>query len=746
VLFIGTAPSNAGNPFKRQATLVAKGRTDGVLNYVVVDPVLTNADNRAAGDRANWVPIVPGTDGALIMGMMRWMFENGCFDARYLSQPNGKAAEAAGEAGWCNATHLVIVQKGHPRDGRMLRASDMGWVTLDEKERYGEKDAFVVLDADGKPVAHDALTAAATLFHDGPVATPAGDLAVKTSLTLLREEAMRRGLADYSAVCGVPADIIAGLARELTSHGKKAAVNAHGGMMAGNGFYNAFGAVTLNTLLGNLNWKGGTIVGGGRFPDEQDGPRYKLATFPGQVKPTGIPVSRPQPYEKSSEFKAKKEAGKPYPAKAPWYPNAPQLTTEWLTSGVVDGYPYPMKALFLWNSNPMYGIPGLRPVAEAALKDTKRLPLIVAIDPFINETSAFADYIVPDTVLYETWGWASPWAGVPTKASTARWPVVDPRTDTLPDGQPVAMESFLIATAKRLGLPGFGPNAIADMEGNTYPLETAEDWYLRGGANIAWLGKAPVPDAGDEDIRLSGVERVLPRLQRTLKPEEWRKVAFILARGGRYQPQAEGFEGEKATHRFAKMLHVYNENVGASKSAITGKRFAGTAAWTEPVFADGTPVRSVHTAADWPFQMVSSKSVLVSAYTIAASRLRHLHPDNPVGINAEDARRLGIATGDAIRIATPGGSVVGTAIVRHGVMRGVLAVEHGFGHKELGARAHVIGGKSQPVVPEIAAGVNINDLGLKDPTRAGASVWVDPVSGTSVRQGLPARVERVAVA
>jgi tetrathionate reductase subunit A len=308
------------------------------------------------------------------------------------------------------------------------------------------------------------------------------------------------------------------------------------------------------------------------------------------------------------------------------------------------------------------------------------------------------------------------------------------------------MESFLIATAKRLGLPGFGPNAIADMEGNTYPLETAEDWYLRGGANIAWLGKAPVPDAGDEDIRLSGVERVLPRLQRTLKPEEWRKVAFILARGGRYQPQAEGFEGEKATHRFAKMLHVYNENVGASKSAITGKRFAGTAAWTEPAFADGTPVRSVHTAADWPFQMVSSKSVLVSAYTIAASRLRHLHPDNPVGINAEDARRLGIATGDAIRIATPGGSVVGTAIVRHGVMRGVLAVEHGFGHKELGARAHVIGGKSQPVVPEIAAGVNINDLGLKDPTRAGASVWVDPVSGTSVRQGLPARVERVAVA
>lgn len=743
VLFIGTAPSNAGNPFKRQAMLLAKGRTDGVLNYVVVDPVLTNADNRAAAERSNWIPIRPGTDGALVMGLMRWMFENGRIDANYLSQPNGKAAEAAGEAGWCNASHLVIVQKGHPREGRMLRASDMGWVTLDEKERYGDKDAFVVLDLAGTPAAHDVLAGPAALFHDGRVAAPGGDLAVKTSLTLLRDEASRMDLRGYAEICGIPADIIAGLAYEFTSHGKKAAANAHGGMMAGNGFYNAFGVVTLNTLIGNLNWKGGTIFGGGRFPDEQDGPRYKLASFPGAVKPSGTAISRPVPYEKSSEFKAKKEAGKPYPAKAPWYPNAPQLTTEYLTSGVVDGYPYPLKALFLWNSNPVYGIPGLRAAVEAKLKDPKALPLIVAIDPFINESSAFADYIVPDTVLYETWGWASPWAGVPTKTTTARWPVVAPRTAALADGQHVQMETFLIATARRLGLPGFGPDAIEDMEGNRHPLNRPEDWYLRGGVNIAWLGKQPVPDASDEDIAWSGVERVLPALKATLKEEEWRKVAFILARGGRCQNQAEGFEGDKATHRFKGGLLVYNEAVGTSKSSITGRRWPGTAAWMPPVFADGTPVSRVHRPEDWPFQLVSSKSVLVSAYMIGATRLRHLHPENPVGVNVEDARRLGIETGDRIRIATPGGTEPATAIVRHGVMAGVLAVEHGFGHKEFGARAHLIGDRRQPDVPEIAAGINLNDLGLVDPTRAGASVWVDPIAGTAVRQGIPARLERV---
>jgi tetrathionate reductase subunit A len=48
----------------------------------------------------------------------------------------------------------------------------------------------------------------------------------------------------------------------------------------------------------------------------------------------------------------------------------------------------------------------------------------------------------------------------------------------------------------------------------------------------------------------------------------------------------------------------------------------------------------------------------------------------------------------------------------------------------------------QPVVDGLAAGFNLNDLGLADPTRAGASVWMDPVSGSSVRNGLPAALSK----
>jgi tetrathionate reductase subunit A len=134
---------------------------------------------------------------------------------------------------------------------------------------------------------------------------------------------------------------------------------------------------------------------------------------------------------------------------------------------------------------------------------------------------------------------------------------------------------------------------------------------------------------------------------------------------------------------------------------------------------------------------------LQNSYSIAAKRLRGLHPENPVGLNPKDAARLGLATGDRVRISTPTGSLVAVAQLRNGVREGVIAVEHGFGHKELGARPHEIGGRMQPFDPGIAAGVALNELGLVDPTRKTAAVFVDPIAGTAVRQAIPARLERV---
>ena len=97
-----------------------------------------------------------------------------------------------------------------------------------------------------------------------------------------------------------------------------------------------------------------------------------------------------------------------------------------------------------------------------------------------------------------------------------RWPAVEPTVARTADGAPVCLESFLIACAKRLGMPGFGANAIADADGNRYPLDTAEDFFLRGIANIAFGAGRPVPEASDDDLELTGVARYSDVLQLSL--------------------------------------------------------------------------------------------------------------------------------------------------------------------------------------------------------------------------------------
>ncbi len=734
LLFIGTAPASAGNPFKRQGQLLAKARSDGKLKYVVVDPVLTNSDNLSSGERSRWIPIKPGTDGALVMAMIRWILENDRYDAGFLSRPSAAAAAVAGEAGWSNASHLVIVQENHPERGKFLRAADVV---------AGNAEEIMVIDpASGQALPQGAVQEA-VLFYEGSIKVPGGtEIAVKSSLALLRDEARGHTLQEYAEACGISVDTIIELADEFTSHGKRAAVDCHGGTMASNGFYNAYAIVMLNALVGNLNVKGGTGAGGGKFKEIAPGPRYNLKKFAGAVKPKGVGLGRNAPYEKSTEYKRKLAKGEnPYPAKAPWYSLSPTMTSEFLPSALNE-YPYPLKALILWSSNPLYGVAGLREQIKEKLADPKALPLIVSIDPFINESNAYADYIVPDSVLYESWGWASAWGAHLTKVSTARWPVVEPAQTKNAEGRPIDMETFFIAVAKRMGLPGFGDNAITDKDGKQYPLQSAEDFYLRAAANVAFDGR-PVPDASDEDIALSGVTRIASTLQQTLKPDEWRKVAYVYARGGRFENGDRSYEGELLRHRYDKPMQIYDEHLATARHSLTGEYFVGTPTWVPPALADGSPLAAAFPPTEWPFQAVSTKSQLQSSHTIDAQSLRAIHPSNTIGLHRSDAERLGVRSGEAVRVTTPGGSVEAIAQVRSGIKRGVLGIEHGFGHRQLGASVQRIGKQVLPADGGAGNGVSINDLGFADPKRSGYCVLTDWVVGSVARQGLPAKIEKL---
>lgn len=97
---------------------------------------------------------------------------------------------------------------------------------------------------------------------------------------------------------------------------------------------------------------------------------------------------------------------------------------------------------------------GIHHITQQKLKNPKILPLFISIDAFMNETTALADYIVPDTHNFESWGFSTPWAGVPTKTSTARWPVIASPNEKTSQGDTICMESFVIEIAKMMQLPG----------------------------------------------------------------------------------------------------------------------------------------------------------------------------------------------------------------------------------------------------------------------------------------------------
>ncbi|MFW5692530.1 MAG: molybdopterin dinucleotide binding domain-containing protein, partial [Chloroflexota bacterium] len=380
--------------------------------------------------------------------------------------------------------------------------------------------------------------------------------------------------------------------------------------------------------------------------------------------------------------------------------------------------------------------------AKDLLADPQHIPLIVSIDPFINETSAYADYIVPDTVLYETWGATKPWGAWLTRITSARWPVVEPPQATTPAGDPISMESFLIELAKELNLPGFGDDAIADADGNLYPLHHPEDYFLRAFANTAFDGE-PVPEASEDDMRYTNVERLSDMLQRTLRPDEWRRVAYILARGGRFEPGDKAYDGDFLAWRYAKPMQVYDERPATTRNSMTGERFSGVPCWVEPQFMDGTLIRELYPAGEYPFLAVSTKSQLQSPHSIGAGKLDSIQPANTINLNVDDGATIGLSTGDLIRVISPNGTVEGVASLQHGIQRGVLGIEHGFGHWALGAQAVEVGNEKWHASGIRGAGVAINLLGLRDVSRQGVSTAADIVCGANARQGIPVRIERL---
>ncbi|TCS82455.1 molybdopterin dinucleotide binding domain-containing protein [Tepidibacillus fermentans] len=732
IIFFGTAPGQAGNPYQPIARKTANAASEGNLQFVVIDPILPNL----TGTKGKWIPIKPGQDGALAMGMIRWILENSRYNEKYLSAVNEESAKQIGYPSWTNAAYLIIDDPKHPNYRKFLRAADLG---------IGAEDEYVVIDRDTLQVSTNKKSKFGQILFKGEVQGKDGSkIPVKTSLMALKENAEKYTLKEYSQQSGVPVEKITWLADEFSKRGAKVGTDHHGGpSMHPNGFYSSLAIILLNALVGSVNKKGGMSKSAGGFKTFDEGPKYDLLNIPGAQKPKGVKLSREKfAYENTTEYKEKVAKGEnPYPAKEPYYPFAQEMMQEIIPSAI-KGYPYRPKILLNHQMNPLYTVPGLyqKDIIEG-LKDPKNIPLIISIDVVMGETTAYADYIVPDTVFYESWGLPSVWNGMVNKVSATRLPVVTPKTPKLADGRHINMETYLIDIAKMLGLPGFGDQAIPGTDGKLYPLHRQEDFYLRAIANIAYDGKKPVKDVKPEEVKLVEIDEALKGFEDILKPEEWKKVLYVLVRGGRFEARENAYEGDDLKYKYPRVLNIYNEFVGSSKNSLTGEYFEGTAAYIEPAFSDGKAIKEVYPESEWPFNLISYKSRFRSTSTLAnISKLRNIKESNQIQIPREAALKLGIRDGDQVKIVTSTGEAVGQAKIRDGLMPGTIAIAFGYGHWEYGSRTYQVGGKKVSGNEKIAAGVALNPIAHREKN---GNMVNDPVSGAISRNDTRAKLMKL---
>ena len=120
-------------------------------------------------------------------------------------------------------------------------------------------------------------------------------------------------------------------------------------------------------------------------------------------------------------------------------------------------------------------------------------------------------------------------------------------------------------------------------------------------------------------------------------------------------------------------------------------------------------------------------SVHIHSRSANCKWLTEIYHDNPGMINSKTAKRLGIKTGDKIKVKSEIGEITTTANVTEAVVPGVIAISHHLGHWEYGRYAC---GKKAPM-----GGDNDPDFKLKTWNTYGVHPnWIipnrpDPVSG-----------------
>ncbi|MED5313000.1 MAG: molybdopterin oxidoreductase family protein [Pseudomonadota bacterium] len=447
VLF-GVAEDHDSNPIKMG---LGKLKTRGA-RVISVNPVQTGY----AAISDDWYGVTPGTDGLLILSLVRELMRAGKVDIDYLSR-------------YTNAPWLVIRNPGRANDGLFLRDGD---------------GTPMVLDRDsGKPAPHTDPKVRVALH--GEVKVKGGGTAVPAFM-LMTEAYLADEYAPEKVApkVGISAARIRELAADLATAafekevvieqpwtdwkgerhermiGRPVSMHAMRGISAhSNGFQTCRALHMLQLLLGSVE-----APGGFRFKPPYPKPPHahpKPAGRPDQVAPEKPLGGAPLGYVLGPEDLIVGSDGVPQRIDKAYSWDAPMSAhgmMHMVISNAVAGDPYPVDVLFMYMANMAWNSSmNTRGVMEMLTETDPetgeyKIPKLIYSDAYSSEMVAYADLILPDTTYLERHDAISlldrPICEADAVADAIRWPVIEPDRDVR------GFQSVLLDLGARLGLPG----------------------------------------------------------------------------------------------------------------------------------------------------------------------------------------------------------------------------------------------------------------------------------------------------
>lgn len=341
------------------ASVVAHARENGT-HVVFVDPRMPEG----AFSGAEWVPINPGTDGALHTAMMNYAIQNNLVDRDFLANQT-------------NAGYLVT--------------EDMKPVTQDRVKAGGSKALFAAIDAGSKALVWRGVKTnekgeAVGFIEEG---TPdiefrgtiegldGNTLTVMTAFEVLKDHVKGSTPEASSKITGIPVKKIEQLARDFFTM-KGVADDGWYGSRNGNDSLAFQGLCMLNVLNGNIDKKGGLCVTAGA------GFKGPGASFGGGkgLGPQGqkwtVPNAEMKPLDKVI------------------YPES-SGTFSAIFDAIETGKPYPIRGAFVTGSTMFHREAN----SERLAKAFDALDLLVVQDILPHEVIDYADYVLPSTYFME---------------------------------------------------------------------------------------------------------------------------------------------------------------------------------------------------------------------------------------------------------------------------------------------------------------------------------------------------------